>query len=46
MSILVQNRKTEAEQVLVAPHPMGFAETVAFVRSACPDRNWTFVESW
>jgi hypothetical protein len=46
MTILLQNRKLDAEQILVAPRPMGFAETVAFVRSAFPDRNWTFVESW
>ncbi len=46
MSILLRNRKTEAEQILVAPHPMGFAATVAFVRASFPDRDWTFVESW
>jgi len=45
MRILLQNRKTQAEQILVAPAPMTFAETVAFVRSNCTS-DWRIVESW
>jgi hypothetical protein len=44
MTIILENRRLDAEKTITAPFPMSFAELVAFVRSVEPDRAWQIVE--
>jgi hypothetical protein len=46
MTVLLVNRKTEAEKLITIPATDSFSQFVAYVRAIEPNRNWEVFESF
>lgn len=46
MTLLLAHCTTGEEKIIKCPHPMGFAETIEYLKKVEEARSWRFVESW